>query len=90
MIAISVSCCAEDCRRQKGEKLEDTKFEKIAKFSVEAESPITSSPGIKFVALPSSYAKTEIFSGLPSLQLSSELNQPAPNYRTFPIFKKER
>ncbi|GBM34305.1 hypothetical protein AVEN_253022-1 [Araneus ventricosus] len=32
------------------------------------------SPGIKFVGLVNSLAKTEIFSGLPSLQLSSELN----------------
>ncbi|GBM39013.1 hypothetical protein AVEN_70193-1 [Araneus ventricosus] len=37
-------------------------------------SPITSSPGIKFVGLSNSLAKTENFSGLPSLQLSSELN----------------
>ncbi|GBM27151.1 hypothetical protein AVEN_207486-1 [Araneus ventricosus] len=37
-------------------------------------SPITSSPGIKFVGLSNSLEKTEIFSGLPSLQLYSELN----------------
>ncbi|GBL73728.1 hypothetical protein AVEN_209130-1 [Araneus ventricosus] len=37
-------------------------------------SPITSSPGRKLVGLTNSLVKTKIFSGLPSVQLPSELN----------------
>ncbi|GBM19156.1 hypothetical protein AVEN_79876-1 [Araneus ventricosus] len=54
------------------------------------ESLISSSPDIKFAGLSISKRKQRYFSGLPCLQLSSEMKQEAPNYLTFPLLPKRK